>query len=74
VKFGCLSCFLSKQEAEKFYDECVYSLKISIDELKNYSKTHKDFEKIGQRMIDVWSLSLDQKTYKELPDEIVRNW
>ena len=74
VKFGCLSCFLSKQEAEKFYDDCVKSLKISIDELKNYIKTHKDFEQIGQRMIDVWTLSLDQKTYKELPDEIVRNW
>jgi len=72
VKFGQICCYLSKKEANEMYDACVNGVKDTLDELKDYIQTNDAFVLIGQRMIDSWSI--DDKTYKELPDEIVRNW
>ena len=74
IKFGLQSCFLSDTKANQFYDECIQALESSIAKLKTYIANNKDFENIGTKMIDTWRLSLDQKSYKEVPVEITRNW
>ena len=74
ITFGENNCYLSKKDANKIYDEGIFSLKKSINELKDYIKTNKDFKDIGSRMIDTWELSLEEKTYKEIPVETIRNW
>ena len=40
----------------------------------NYLQKNREFQNIGSKMLDIFRLSLDEKTYKELPDELVRNW
>ena len=74
VKFGIQYCYLNENEALKIYQECLSVLKSSIDELEEYILVNKEFKNIGQKMIDSWSLSLDEKTYKELPIETIRDW
>lgn len=74
IKFGIKSCYLKQNEAQKIYEICINSLSTSIDILKKYIEKNKQYEKIGQMMIDTWSLSLDEKSYKEMPDETIRNW
>ena len=74
IKFGINDCYLSEKEANSVYDECILVLNDSIDELKEYIKTNRDFEDIGNKMIDTWQLSLSEKTSKEIPVEIIRNW
>lgn len=74
IKFGLQSCFLSASKADQYYDECIRSLESSIVKLKAYVENNKSFEDIGLKMIDTWELSLDQKSYKEVPVEITRNW
>lgn len=74
IKFGVQNCYLKESEALEIYEKCIKVLKNSINELENYIKINKEFEQIGKIMIDTWSLSLDEKTYKEVPNEIIRNW
>lgn len=74
IKFGIEYCYLSENEANNIYESSIATVKESIDELKVYIKTNPSFQNIGQKMIDSWSLSLDQKTYKEIPDAVTRNW
>jgi len=74
IKFGLQSCFLSDSKANQFYDECIQALESSIVELKTYIANNKAFENIGLKMINTWELSLDQKSHKEVPVEITRNW
>ncbi len=74
IKFGLQSCFLSDSQASIFYDECIQALEDSIINLKAYIVNNKAFEVIGLKMINTWELSLDQKSYKEIPVEITRNW
>lgn len=74
VKFGENDCYLSKEEASNIYDVCIGVLKTSIENLKEYIKTNKEFEDIGKKMIDTWQLSFNEKTSKEIPVEIIRNW
>ena len=31
----------------------------------------KSFEEIGTKMLNIWKLSLDEKTYKEIPNEAI---
>ena len=45
-----------------------------IKELEKYITTNKEFEEIGQKMIDSWNFSLSEKTQKEMPLETIRNW
>ena len=44
----------------------------SIDVL--IEKQNKDFADIGAKMLTIWELSLDERQYKELPIEIIRDW
>ncbi len=74
VKFGVQNCYLSESEANSIYQNCIEVLKSSIEELEKYITTNKEFEEIGQKMIDSWKLSLSQKLHKEIPVEITRNW
>ena len=74
VKFGIQNCYLSESDANNIYENCIEVLKNSIEELEKYITTNKEFEEIGQKMIDSWKLSLSEKTQKEIPVEIIRNW
>ncbi|MDQ1326104.1 MAG: serine/threonine-protein kinase HipA [Campylobacterota bacterium] len=74
VKFGVRVCYLSETEASGAYGSCIEALKKSIEELERYIPTNPNFKMTGKRILDIWKLSLDEKSYKEIPDEIVRNW
>lgn len=74
IKFGVQHCYLSQNEALRFYEICINALLQSIEDLKKYIKTNKGFADIGNKILDIWQLSLDEKNYKEFPDEIIRNW
>lgn len=74
IKFGIQSCMLSLFEATHHYECCMEALKKSIATVRHYIDANIEFQAVGQKMIDSWSLSLDQNTYKEIPDEITRNW
>ncbi|PHS25221.1 MAG: phosphatidylinositol kinase [Methylophaga sp.] len=74
IKFGVESCYLSEKNASKSYDDCMQALKDTITELQEYSAKTPAFETMGQKMIDTWNVSLENKTHKELPIEIRRNW
>ena len=74
IEFGVKHCFFSKSEAQKLYSDCFDALKISIKELEEVIKEDKNFSSIGQKMVDCWRLSLDEKTYKEMPLETIRHW
>lgn len=74
IKFGTNHCYLSQKNATSFYDECKSALIKIIEELKEYISLNQEFKDIGMRMIDSWKLSLSEKSYKEVPVEIIRNW
>nr|MCH9741222.1 HipA domain-containing protein [Campylobacterota bacterium] len=74
VRFGVEHCFFTKSKALKMYDACQEALKISIVELKKIIKEDENFKSVGSKILDCWSLSLDEKTYKEMPLETVRDW
>lgn len=74
IKFGTQHCFLTKTQANNFYEQCIKSLEITIVKLKSNIAKNDSFKEIGMKMLDTWHLSLDKKSYKEIPDEIIRNW
>ncbi len=74
IKFAIQYCYLSQSEAFSIYELCIKSLKQSIEDLKKYLKINQDFKEVGIKLLDTWRLSCDEKTYKEIPDEIIRNW
>ena len=51
-----------------------YALESTIEELEAYIPTNLQFQNIGQKILECWKLSTDQKTYKEVPSEITRHW
>ena len=71
VKFGIQNCYLNENEANEIYELCIKALKSSIFELEEYLKSDKNFEEIGTKMLNIWKLSLDEKTYKEIPNEAI---
>ena len=71
VKFGIQSCYLNQNEANEIYELCIKALKSSIFELEEYLKSDKNFEEIGTKMLNIWKLSLDEKTYKEIGNETI---
>lgn len=71
VKFGIQNCYLNENEANEIYELCIKALKNSIFELEEYLKNDKSFEEIGTKMLNIWKLSLDEKTYKEIPNETI---
>lgn len=74
VKFGVEACYLSHSHATTLYETCLEALKESIGELEEYISQNENFKEIGSKMLETWKLSLDEKTYKEIPVEITRNW
>ncbi len=74
VEFGIKNCLLTKKEANGFYDECLSALKETIDDIEDYICDNTDFATIGNRMIDSFTISLQNKTIKELPVELTRAW
>ncbi len=74
IKFGVQECYLSKKETVTIYEKCIESLKSTIYEIEAFIQTNSEFQNIGSKMIDCFKLSLHEKTYKELPDEVIRNW
>ena len=73
-KFGQKFCMLSKDETNEIYKKCIDALKKSINEIETYIKTNPSFKTIGERMCDSFRISLEDKTIKELPDELTRTW
>ncbi|RLA75768.1 MAG: type II toxin-antitoxin system HipA family toxin [Epsilonproteobacteria bacterium] len=74
LKFGVQRCYLSQIQTLKCYEECFNALKEAIKELELYIEKNSEFKEIGSKMLDIWKLSLDEKTYKEIPDAVIRNW
>ena len=74
IAFGTKSCFLTKKEADRFYEECIDALKDTIVDIENYIKENPDFTKIGNRMCASFALSLENRTIKELSNELTRTW
>ena len=74
IEFGVRSCYLSQKEASSLYNECIDALKSGIDMVKKYIYDNPHFRSVGQRMIDSWELSLQNKDYKEIPIELIRDW
>ena len=74
IKFGCEYCYLDKNNSSKLYDKCFEALTQGIDNLKKHIIKTPSFENIGNKMLDSWNLSLNEKTIKEIPNEIRRNW
>ncbi len=74
VRFGVVHCYLSKVQASKMYEECIEAIKATKNELEEEMRKDKAFQNIGLKMLETWNLSLDKKTYKELPLETVRHW
>lgn len=73
IKFGVNHCNLTESEAAGLYEICIKALKESINDLSDYIKTNPKFSDVGKKMLNVWRLSLDEKTYKEVPLELTRN-
>ncbi|WP_198306346.1 type II toxin-antitoxin system HipA family toxin [Arcobacter vandammei] len=71
IKFGIQNCYLNENEAYEIYKVCIKALESSILELENYIKTDKNFEDIGTKMLEIWKISLDEKTYKEIKIETI---
>ncbi len=74
LKFGVQECYLSQCDADKVYTKCIDSLKNTIVEIEDYLQKNSDFKNIGSKMLDVFRFSLDEKTYKELPNELTQHW
>ena len=72
VKFGTEYCSLTSSQAKEFYAESMVALNEMILELEIYIGENPRFKTIGSRMLDVWRLSLDEKTYKEMPNECAK--
>ncbi|WP_198304726.1 type II toxin-antitoxin system HipA family toxin [Arcobacter vandammei] len=71
VRFGIQNCYLKESEANEIYEICIKTLKNSILELENYLKTNEEFENIGRKILEIWKVSLDEKSYKEIKIETI---
>ncbi|MDA3909149.1 MAG: HipA domain-containing protein, partial [Sulfurimonas sp.] len=74
IKFGTNHCFMSHSSSSTLYDECKMALVKIIEEVEEYKDNNPHFLDISMKMLDSWKLSLDEKSYKEIPIEIIRNW
>ena len=74
VDFGVKNCLLTKREAVVLYEQCVRALQETIVEIKEYTKKNSNFSIIAKRMIESFTVSLQNKTIKELPIELTRTW
>ena len=69
LRFGVEHCYFSKSEAMTHYITCMNALKESIELLKKVIIEDEKFASIGSKMLASWTISLDEKSYKELPYE-----
>lgn len=69
IKFGVNYCSLNEKEAADIYGLCINCLKESVNDLTDYLNTNVDFTNVGKKMLNIWRISLDEKTYKEVPHE-----
>jgi len=73
-KFGITSCLLTQKDADDIYENCLIALEKTIEDIENYIQENQEFKTIGKRMCDAFKVSLEDKTIKELPDELTRTW
>ncbi len=73
IEFGVKHCYLSTKKATNLADECVNARDKGIDLIKEHINKNNEFKTIGQRMIDSWSLPIENE-YKEIPLELIRDW
>jgi len=73
IEFGVNHCYLSREKAKSLADKCISARDKGINLIKEHISKNKEFETIGKRMIDSWSLSIE-KEYKEIPLELIKNW
>ncbi len=71
IRFAVQNCYLKENEANEMYEICIKSLENSILELENYLKTNNEFENIGRKILEIWKISLDEKSYKEIKIETI---
>jgi len=69
LRFGVEHCYFSKSEAIAHYSTCMGALKESIELLKRAIIEDEKFAPIGSKMLASWTISLDEKSYKELAHE-----
>lgn len=72
--FGQRYCLLSKKEVLMNYEQCVDSIRESMDDLQSYIARNPHFEQVGGRMYDSWYLSLSGDSLKEMDDDTIRDW
>jgi len=73
-EFGIKYCLLSKKEVSAIYQNCINALKETIQDIKSYINHNPSFKTVGAKMIDSFLLSLENKTIKEIPNELIRTW
>jgi serine/threonine-protein kinase HipA len=73
-EFGIKYCLLSKKEVSAIYQNCINALEETIQEIKSYIDKNPSFKTVGAKMIDSFLLSLQNKTIKEIPNELIRTW
>ncbi len=74
AKFGEKYCLLNSKEITNILKNCKNALIFGIDFIKKYIQKNPHFATIGKRMIDTFYLSLQNKSLKEIPNELIRNW
>jgi len=74
IHFGIKNCMLTKKEANTIYDICEKALRETIEDIQTYIVKNPDFKMIGTRMCESFTISLEDKTIKELPLELTRTW
>ena len=61
IYFGVKSCYLTQKEAKFLYDESLNALKKGIEMVQEYIGQNSHFKSIGEKMIDSWRVSLDNR-------------
>ncbi len=74
ITFGIKNCLLTQKEAESIYGKCEDAIKRSIVDIEEYISKNSHFKTVGRRMIESFKVSLEQKTVKEVPLELIRDW
>lgn len=74
IVFGTKHCMLSPSVSKKLYKDCLDALMQTKADVTNYIEKNEAFKEVGNKMIDIFNLSLEEKTYKEIPNELIRNW
>jgi len=57
-----------------YLKEKIDALKQTILDIENYIQKNPNFKTIGKRMCECFKFSLENKTVKELPNELTRTW